>query len=255
MKVLMVFAHPEPKSFGAALLRRGVQTLKDCGHEVQVSDLYAMDFEPVAHAGDFTQRRFPNRLQYDREQKFAAQHSAFVPQIQQEIDKLQWCDLLILQFPMWWFSMPAILKGWVDRVFANGVVYGSGKRFETGGLKGKRAMVTITTGCEPTMMEPDGLLGDLNVVLWHLHHGTFGYAGLQALPPYACWFVNYTSDEQRNAYLDGYEAHLRNIDSVEPLPAHWMRDFGPDWRLKPGIDPRTAGHRRVQPASASPQGN
>ena len=87
-----------------------------------------MKFNPVATEADFTQRRFPDALQYDREQKFAHQHDAFAPDIQAEIDKLLWCDLLILQFPLWWFSVPAIMKGWIDRVFVNGVVDGTGRR-------------------------------------------------------------------------------------------------------------------------------
>lgn len=247
MKVLIVFAHPEPQSFGAALLQRAVATLESCGHEVQVSDLYAMDFNPVARASDFTQRRFPEKLQYDREQKGASTQRGFVSDIQAEIDKLQWCDLLILQFPLWWFSMPAILKGWVDRVFANGTVYGSGgMRFENGGLKGRKAMLAISTGCFPEMMEPDGLLGDRDVILWHLHHGTFGYTGLTALPPFMTWAIQYTDDESRRRYLDEYEQRLRQIETIEPMPSHGMQDFGKDWRLKPEIEPRTVGHRRVK---------
>ena len=126
MKVLIVFAHPEPKSFGRALLERSVATLQSCGHEVLVSDLYAMGFNPVATESDFQERRFPEALQYDREQKLSSQRRSFAPDIQTELDRLLWCDLLILQFPLWWFSVPAILKGWIDRVFANGTVYGAG---------------------------------------------------------------------------------------------------------------------------------
>jgi NAD(P)H dehydrogenase (quinone) len=182
MNVLMVYAHHEPQSFNAALLARAIEALHGQGHDVQVSDLYAMDFNPVAAHGDFTQRRFPDMLQYDREQKFAHEHNAFAPEIQVEIDKLLWSDVLILQFPLWWFSVPAILKGWIDRVFVNGVAYGKGRRMETGGLKGRRAMLAVSTGCFEDMVAPDGLLGDLSVILWHLHAGTLAYAGLEVLP-------------------------------------------------------------------------
>jgi NAD(P)H dehydrogenase (quinone) len=247
MNVFIVYAHPEPKSFGAALLQRAVETLEAGGHAVVVSDLYAMKFDPVAGAGDFRERRFPDALQYDREQKHAQQHGGFAPDIQAEIDKLLACDLLILQFPLWWFSVPAILKGWIDRVFVNGVVYGAGRRFDTGGLKGRKAMLAITTGCMPGMVEPDGLLGGLDINLWHLHHGTFGYAGLTVLPPCTAWSIHYTTPEQRARYLDDYQARLERIETVEPIAFHSLNDFGPDWRLKPGIEPRTAGHRRPSP--------
>jgi NAD(P)H dehydrogenase (quinone) len=246
MKVFIVYAHPEPKSFGRALLERGMATLRVAGHEVVLSDLYAMGFDPVAGGGDFTERRFPDMLQYDREQKQASQQGTFAPDIQAELDKLLWCDLLILQCPLWWFSVPAIMKGWIDRVFANGTVYGGGgMRFDQGGLQGRKAMLSFTTGCMPGMVEPDGLLGDWQVILWHLHHGTFGYTGLQALPPFFAWSIHYTDAAQRAEYLDAYAERMRTIESIMPLPSHGLADFGPDWRLKPGIVPRTRGQSRL----------
>jgi NAD(P)H dehydrogenase (quinone) len=246
MKVLIVFAHPEPRSFGKALLDRSVSTLRDCGHEVVVSDLYAMGFNPVARGSDFTERRFPDALQYDREQKTSSQRHTFSPDIQAEIDKLLACDMLILQFPLWWFSVPAIMKGWIDRVFVNGTVYGAGgMRFDQGGLKGRKAMLAFTTGCFPEMMEPDGLLGQRDVILWHLQYGTFGYSGLEVLQPFVGWSIQYSNEAQRAAYLDQYEARLRHIDQEDGMPAHALTDFGPDWRLKAEIEPHTAGHRRL----------
>lgn len=244
MKVLIVYAHPEPKSFNKALLQRSVAVLKEQGHSVQVSDLYAMHFNPVASDADFTERRFPEQMQYDREQKYASQHAAFAPDIQSELDKLLWCDFLILQFPLWWFSVPAIMKGWIDRVFVNGAVYGNGKRFDTGGMKGRRAMLTISTGCYPEMVEPDGLLASLDINLWHLHHGTLGYSGFAALPPFMSWSIHYTTPERRQQYLDDYAQRMGVLETMEAMPSHPLSDFGTDWRLKPGIVPRTGAHRR-----------
>ncbi|MES2631363.1 MAG: NAD(P)H-dependent oxidoreductase [Pseudomonadota bacterium] len=244
MNVLIVFAHPEPTSFGRALKDRGVSALQAAGHQVEVSDLYAMGFNPVASAQDFTERRFPDALQYDREQKHATAHHAFSDDIQREIDKLQACDMLILQFPLWWFSMPAIMKGWIDRVFVNGLVYGSGRRFDAGGMKGKRAMVSITTACYPEMVEPDGLLAHLDINLWHLQHGTLAYAGFDVLAPFAAWSIHYTTPEKRSAYLDEYARRLAGIENEAPMPMHPLADFGKDWRMLPGIEPRTVGHRR-----------
>lgn len=251
MKVLMVYAHPEPRSFNAALRDRGIAALEVAGHQVQLTDLYAAGFEPVARASDFSSRRFPDQLQYDREQKHASQQGAFAADIQAEIDKLLWCDLLLLQFPLWWFSVPAIMKGWLDRVLVNGVAYGAGKRLEAGGLKGRSAMVAVTTGCYPEMMAPDGLLGDLDVVLWPLQFGTFAYTGMRVLPPFTAWSIQYTSPEQRATYLDAYAARLAGIESTEPLFFHPTTDFGPDWRLKQGVSAAAAGQRRTSLNSRS----
>lgn len=244
MKVFIVYAHPEPRSFGRRLLERGVAGLEAAGHEITVSDLYAMGFNPVAGPADFHERRFPERLHYDREQKYAQEHAAFSADIQAEIDKLTACDLLVLQFPLWWFSVPAMLKGWIDRVFVNGLVYGKGRRFDTGGMRGRRAMVAMSTACYPQMMAGDGLLGALDINLWHLQHGTLAYAGFEVLPPFVAWSVQYASDEQRAAYLHDYEERMRHVDQLSPMPMHRLAEFGPDWRLQAGIEPRTAGHRR-----------
>lgn len=243
MNVLIVYAHPEPKSFNRAMLDVATRTLAEGGHGVTVSDLYAMGFNPVAGPGDFTERRFPDALQYDREQKHATEHRCYAPDIQAEIDKLLACDLLLLQFPLWWFSTPAVLKGWLDRVFVNGLVYGKGRRFDAGGMRGKRALVSITTACYPDMVEPDGLLAHLDINLWHLQHGTLAYAGFDVLEPSAAWSIHYTDDERRRGYLEAWRKRLQHIEHETPKPVHVLADFGADWRLKPGIEPRTAGHR------------
>ena len=73
------------------------------------------------------------------EETYAAEHGGFAPDIKAEMDKVVWCATLIFQFPLWWFSIPAILKGWVDRVFAMGFAYGGSHIYETGVFRGKRA--------------------------------------------------------------------------------------------------------------------
>jgi NAD(P)H dehydrogenase (quinone) len=204
-----------------------------------------MNFNPVATAADFSERRFPDMLQYDREQKYSHEHNAFAPDIQAELDKLLWCDQLILQFPLWWFSVPAIMKGWIDRVFVNGVVYGKGRRMDSGGLKGRTAMLSITTGCYENMVAPDGLLGGLEVNLWHLNSGTLAYAGMRVLPPFMAWSIHYTDVARRHAYLDEYAERMRTLEQTPPLFFHPLSDFGPDWRLRPDVEPRTVGQRRA----------
>jgi putative NADPH-quinone reductase len=68
--------------------------------------------------------------------------------------------LLIFQFPMWWFGMPAILKGWVDRVMVRGFAYAKGRKQDTGMFKGRRAMICTTTGTAASLYQPDGIDGD-----------------------------------------------------------------------------------------------
>ena len=151
--------------------------------------------------------------------------------------------LLILQFPLWWFSVPAIMTGWIDRVFVNGAVYGAGRRYDTGGLKGRRAMVVTSIAAYEGMCAPDGLVGALDVVLWPIQNGTFAYAGCAVLPPFVSWNVYFVDEATRRGYLDDYAARMRTLETTEPMFFHPLCDFGADWRLKPGVEARAAGQR------------
>ena len=86
--------------------------------------------------------------------------------------------MVIFHFPVWWFSMPAILKGWFDRVFSPGFAYSKGRKYGTGYFQGKRAMLCLTTGTASTLYEPNGIDGDIVHVLWPIHNGTLAYTGL-----------------------------------------------------------------------------
>ncbi len=244
MKVLIVYAHPEQRSFNAALLARSLDVLAAEGHETVVSDLYAMSFNPVATEADFLERRFSDRLHYDREQKHSVGRNSFTSDIGGEIEKLLWCDVLILQFPLWWFSVPAILKGWLDRSLVNGVAYGGGRRYDAGGLKGRRAMIVTSTAAYDTMCKPGGLVGELDVILWPIQNGTLAYCGFDVLPPFVSYSVSFVDDKARGAYFAAYEQRLRSLATTEPLDFHPLDDFGPDWRLKAGVAPRAIGQMR-----------
>ncbi|MEZ5689267.1 MAG: NAD(P)H-dependent oxidoreductase [Caenibius sp.] len=242
MKILFVYAHSQPTSFNAALLDQATKAAREGDHEVIVSNLYAMGFNPVASEADFKGRRFPGHLQYDREQKYAAEHNSFSDDIAAEIEKLIWCDMLILQFPLWWYGVPAILKGWFDRVFVNGLMYGQLGRFNHGGLRGRRAMISTTTGCLPEMVGEARIMGHLDAILWHLQYGTLGYVGFDVLEPFVCWSTRYKDDAQRQIYLNLMANRIHALDSIPVIPTHQVEDFGSDWRLRPGIEPRTIGH-------------
>src|SRR5690242_12436488 len=116
MNVLIVCAHPEPTSFNAAMMWLARDTLTAQGHRVAVSDLYAMGFDPISDRRNFTTVANPERLKQQDEEALASRTNGYALDLQAEMDKLAWCDLLIFQFPLWWLGPPAILKGWIDRV-------------------------------------------------------------------------------------------------------------------------------------------
>jgi hypothetical protein len=81
------------------------------------------------------------------------------------------CDLMIWQFPLWWFGVPAILKGWVDRVFAMGRTYGGERFYENGVFKGKRALLSVTTGGPEAVYQKGGWNGDIQAILRPIQRG------------------------------------------------------------------------------------
>jgi len=147
MRVLIVHAHHEPKSFSSALYAQAAKTLSDQGHQVVTSDLYGQGFDPVSDRRNFVSVHDSEYLKQQVEEQYASQVSGFAPDLDAEIRKLESCDLLLFNFPMWWFGLPAILKGWVDRAFPMRRIYGDGKLYENGlGQAKKRAMVIMTVG-------------------------------------------------------------------------------------------------------------
>ncbi|MDB5364729.1 MAG: dehydrogenase, partial [Rhodospirillales bacterium] len=111
MKVLIVYAHPEPHSLNGALKAVAVSALQSAGHEVQVSDLYASGWKSEFDRPDFTTLSPDTRLHPVLASKEAFATGTQTPDIAAEQAKLLWADAVILQFPLWWYTMPAILKG------------------------------------------------------------------------------------------------------------------------------------------------
>ena len=217
MNVLIVHAHPEPNSFSAALRDQAVATLTALGHQVQVSDLYEMNWNPVASADDFSARENPDYLVYALEQRLGVKKQTLSADIQQELDKLLWADLLILNFPIFWFSAPAMLKGWIDRVLVSGVCYGGKRFYDQGGLSGKKALVTVTLGGREHMFGDGAIHGPLQDMLRPILRGTLAYVGIDVLEPFVAWHVPYISDEARKDFLRSYQQRLEHIADDQPL--------------------------------------
>ena len=239
MKVLIVHAHPEPKSFTAALRDQSIATLEAQGHEVQVSDLYAMNWNPVAGADDFSSRENPEYLVYALEQRLGVKSQSLAPDIQQELDKLLWADLLILNFPIFWFSAPAMLKGWIDRVLVSGICYGGKRFYDQGGLSGKKALVTVTLGGREHMFGDGAIHGPLEDMLRPILRGTLAYVGFDVLQPFVAWHVPYISDEARQEFLRSYQQRLEHISDDQPLQFPRLAQF--DEALYPLAGSRVVG--------------
>ncbi len=246
MNVLIVYAHPEPKSFNGAMRDIAVATLREAGHTVVISDLYAMCFGAVAGRGDIAGDLVEEGVfNLAREQTAAYERGALAPEILAEQAKLSVADLLILQFPVWWFGMPAILKGWADRVFTRGFAYLPGRKYDVGLLKRKTAMVAATTATSADTYAPDGIDGDILNVLWPVHNGLLRYTGFDVYPPFVAYMPGRVGQDERETYLKTYQRRLLDLDKTPKLFFHPAEDYGPNERLKPGILARSGIQRNV----------
>lgn len=217
MNILIVHAHHERKSFCSALKDQAVATLTQQGHAVEVSDLYAMGFDPVSDRRNFLTIKDPDVLKQQQEELYAVENDGFAPDIAAEMEKVQRCDLMIFIFPLWWFGLPAILKGWVDRVFAMGKLYGGSMFFENGAGKGKRALLTITIGGSKTMYDGYGLNTPLPTLLEPIQRGIFWFTGFRPLEPFLVHGPARISEEERKEALVSYAQYLQNLENIPEI--------------------------------------
>jgi NAD(P)H dehydrogenase (quinone) len=217
MKVLIVYWHPEPKSFNHVLFETARRTLAEAGAEVQVSDLHAMAFDPVSSRANFTSVKDPGYLKPQQEELHATAVGGFAADVEAEIRKVEWCDLMIWQFPLWWFGVPAVMKGWVDRVFAMGRAYGGGRVYGTGVFAGKRAMLSLTTGGPAPAYQADGFNGDLMGVLRPIHRGMLQFVGFDVLMPHVVYAPVRMSQEQRREELERFARRLAAVAGESPI--------------------------------------
>ena len=260
MNVLIVYAHPEPRSLNGALRDVAIETLKAEGHAVRVSDLYADGWKSAVDRADFPALAAEARLKVAAASRDGFAADALTADVKTEIDKLLWADVLILQFPLWWFSMPAILKGWVDRVFAYGFAYGVGEhndrrwgdRYGEGTLAGKRAMLIVTAGGRDTHYAPRGVNGPIDDLLFPINHGILYYPGYDVLPPFVAYQVDSLDAAGFAVEAEGLRERMRTLATTSPIP--YRKQNGGDYlipslQLRPELgDPSEGGlalHRRV----------
>src|SRR5215471_1852574 len=233
MRVFIVHAHPEPRSFSGAMTQAATEALAGAGHEVVVSDLYAMRFNPVSDRRNFVTTHDPDYYRQQAEEAHAAQHDGFSPDIQAEMDKLFWCDALILQFPLWWFGLPAILKGWVDRVFASGGrTYGGGKWYDRGVFAGKRAMCALTIGGPPPIYSEHGLNGPIAAILFPINHGMLYFTGFTVIEPFLVHAPVRIGEEDRKRHLERYRERVLGLETAPTIAYPKLADYDERFVLK-----------------------
>jgi len=239
VKAHFVLCHPEPRSFNANLVHLGAATLQQQGWEVTITDLYQEGFDPLEAISHYPDPKEPGRFDAQLEQRHASDTGTIPAEVERQLDFLEACDLLVVQYPMWWHLPPAILKGWMDRVFVYGRVYASKRRFENGCFTGKRAMLSVTVGTSAETYHHNGRSGDMDLLLWPVNF-SLAYVGFEVLKPFVAYGVEaglrYSGEDEVTARLKSveqdFQTRLNTINSAETVPFNRMEDWGDDGHIK-----------------------
>lgn len=158
MRVLCVFCHPRRQSFTGSLLEGFAAGLAEAGHEAEIADLYREGFDPVLGEDDFAQ--------FDG--------GEMPGDVLAEQVRYERCDALVLIFPLWWYGMPALLKGWLDRVFSAGWAYRRRHDPEGSLLEPRPCLFLVSVGSSQNVMDEHHYDASLRH-LWR--DGVLGYVG------------------------------------------------------------------------------
>lgn len=184
MRALILFAHPNPRSFCAAIKQVVEESLIEQKISVDVRDLYVMGFNPVLKGEDF----------------IAIKSGQLPADIADEQDRIRSVDLIIIICPIWWAGLPAILKGYLDRIFTFGFAFGPAPQ---GGMQGllqdKKAILIHTMGNSHQSYESSGMFKSLNQTL---EQGVITYSGIEILDHHYFSSIPTSTLEERHAYLN-----------------------------------------------------
>lgn len=226
MNILIVLAHPERASFSGGLVDVAIETLAASGHVVELDDLYREGFDPVERASNYPRDADNDYFAPLTAQRTHYKQGSLPEDVQREIARLEWADLVVFQFPLWWHAQPAILKGWFDRVLVYGGLYSGSMRYNQGYFRGKRAVCSVTTGSPEQAFMPFGRAGNMVEWLWPIHSSLY-YVGYDVLAPQVSYGVQgggiqYQEEaafrERLEAMKDAWVTRLVGLDQELSIP-------------------------------------
>ncbi len=190
MKALVVYAHPNDKSFNHAIKDEIILMLKEKNAEIRINDLYKEKFNPVLAPSDFEK---------------LAKGTASDDVLKYQTD-VKWSEIIIFIYPIWWASMPAILKGYIDRVFSHGFAYKSGKNGVEGQLSDKKVFVINTTGSPFSLYSETGMHDAIKKLS---DFAIFDFCGIKDVKHLFFGAVPSVDDATRKSYLESMKSEIK----------------------------------------------
>jgi NAD(P)H dehydrogenase (quinone) len=187
MKYLIVYSHPNPKSFNHAIKQIIEEKFKNQAKQYDVRDLYGLKFNPVLSGNDFVTMK-EGKIPED---------------IKTEQEYIRNADKIIFIHPIWWFGMPSVLKGYIDRVFSYGFAYEFGEKGIKGLLTDKKVILLNTTGgTEDVYMQA----GFEDAIKKTIEKGIFEVCGMKVILHKYFHAVPFVSNEVRDKMLEELKA-------------------------------------------------
>lgn len=191
MNYLIIYGHENPKSFNHALLEVLTGALGET-HQLEVRDLHALHFNPVLTCADME----------------ALEKGTPPADIQTEQDFVRWADVLIFLYPIWWSSMPALIKGYIDRVFSFGFAYTVDENGPRGLLTGKKVHIINTTGADEETNSEYGVFQSMHNLT---DVGIFQFCGMEITGHNYFTAVPYVTDDERRVMLAKFRSTVERM--------------------------------------------
>jgi NAD(P)H dehydrogenase (quinone) len=192
MKHLIVYAHPNESSLNHLIKQTVLESLEKFNHEVEVRDLYQVNFSPVFSMDDMKGQRM-GKVALD---------------VQIEQDFITWADHITFVYPIWWTGMPAIMKGYIDRVMSYGFAYRYDQGIQKGLLTGKGTTIINTHGKSNAEYEAIGMDKALSLTS---DTGIYTYCGLQIKNH----FYFDKADRATSETIEGWKEQIKEAFSVK----------------------------------------
>jgi len=238
---LIVIAHPEPNSFTHAWAMTTKEACERLGNRVLISDLVVMGFDPVESVANYPAQYAEKPFDPLKVQDEASNAGDIPKDVLSELQKLREADRIVFHFPLWWFSPPAILKGWFERVLMHGETHSVDQRFDNGQFQGKKTLFCVSTGSNAEESAFNGKEGDVQMHLWPAAY-TLKYLGFSVLHHRIIHGVHgYNRGDRLHAMEERLSQVLQSqfefFENFDDQPVHLFNsddDFDQDGRLKAG---------------------
>ena len=184
LKHLIIYCNPNPKSLSAVYKEAVMELTEMSGNAMNVRDLYNIGFHPVLEQSDFD----------------AVKHGQIPEEVKVEQDYIQWADLLTFIYPIWWTGMPALMKGYIDRVFTKGFAYNMDEEGQLQWLlAGKKVVILNNMGFPYDYYDKIGMLQSMKQTS---DQGIFEFCGIEVAEHRFFGHLDGSSKSEREAHVN-----------------------------------------------------